>query len=83
MQLEFQAVNNLSRSGKEVRVALIAAAAGDVERGVLAGARMPAALFEVSFISNPVEERRLDSADYRQKIADSIVNAVRAYREGL
>lgn len=50
---------------------------------VLAGARMPAALFEVSFISNPVEERRLDTADYRQKIADSIVNAVRAYRDGL
>lgn len=50
---------------------------------VLAGARMPATLFETSFISNPVEERRLDTADYRQKIADAIVNAVRAYRDGL
>jgi len=50
---------------------------------VLAGARMPASLFEVSFISNPIEERRLDTADYRQKIADAIVNAVRAYRDGL
>jgi N-acetylmuramoyl-L-alanine amidase len=50
---------------------------------VLAGAHMPAALFEVSFISNAVEERRLDTPDYRQKIADSIVNAVRAYRDGL
>ena len=44
---------------------------------------MPAALFEVSFISNPIEERRLDSPDYRQKLADSVVNAVRAYRDGL
>lgn len=50
---------------------------------VLAGARMPAVLYETSFISNPVEERRLDSGDYRQKLADSIVNAVRAYRDGL
>ena len=50
---------------------------------VLAGARMPAVLFESSFISNAVEERRLDTASYRQKLADSIVNAVRAFRDGL
>lgn len=50
---------------------------------VLAGAHMPAALFEVSFISNPNGEVRLNTADYRQKLADSLVNAVRAYRDGL
>ena len=50
---------------------------------VLAGAAMPAVLFEGSFISNPVEASRLNSEDYRQRLADSIVNAVRAYREGL
>lgn len=50
---------------------------------VLAGARMPAALFETSFISHPVEEQRLDTGQYRQKIADAIVNAVRAYRDGI
>lgn len=50
---------------------------------VLAGARMPAVLFETSFISNPTEERRLDQGDYRQKMADAIVNAVRAFRDGL
>jgi N-acetylmuramoyl-L-alanine amidase len=50
---------------------------------VLAGARMPAVLFETSFISNSTEERRLDSGDYRQKMADAIVNAVRAYRDGI
>lgn len=49
---------------------------------VLAGARMPAALFETSFISHPVEEARLNTGDYRQKLADAIVNAVRAYRDG-
>ncbi len=49
---------------------------------VLAGARMPAVLFESSFISHPVEEARLDTGDYRQKLADAVVNAVRAYRDG-
>jgi N-acetylmuramoyl-L-alanine amidase len=49
---------------------------------VLAGARMPAVLFETSFVSNEVEEQRLGSSRYRQKLADSIVNAVRAYRAG-
>jgi N-acetylmuramoyl-L-alanine amidase len=50
---------------------------------VLAGARMPAVLFETSFISNSEGETQLNTGDYRQKIADAIVNAVRAYREGL
>jgi N-acetylmuramoyl-L-alanine amidase len=49
---------------------------------VLVGARMPSALFEVSYVSNPVEEERLGAGDYRQLLADALVNAVRAYREG-
>ena len=50
---------------------------------VLAGARMPAVLFEASFISHGMEETRLDTGHYRQKIADAIVNAIRAYRDGV
>lgn len=49
---------------------------------VLAGAHMPSVLFEGSFISNYEEARRLNQGDYRQRLADAIVNAVRAYREG-
>ncbi len=49
---------------------------------VLAGAHMPAVLFEVSFISDETEALRLNTGDYRQKLADAVVNAVRAYREG-
>jgi len=49
---------------------------------VLAGATMPAVLFETSFISNSPGEERLGTPDYRQKLADGIVNAVRAYRDG-
>ena len=59
---------------------------GGVKRAgfyVLAGARMPAVLFETSFISSPDGETRFNTADFRQRLADAIVNAVRAYREGI
>jgi N-acetylmuramoyl-L-alanine amidase len=49
---------------------------------VLVGAQMPSVLFETGYISNPAEEQRLGGADYRQLLADSIANAVQAYREG-
>jgi N-acetylmuramoyl-L-alanine amidase len=49
---------------------------------VLVGADMPAVLFETSFISNTDEEARLATADYRQKLADAVLNAVRAYKAG-
>ncbi|HRI71067.1 MAG TPA: N-acetylmuramoyl-L-alanine amidase, partial [Polyangium sp.] len=39
---------------------------------VLVGADMPAVLFETSFISNPEDEGRLATADYRQKLADAV-----------
>ncbi|HWA76457.1 MAG TPA: N-acetylmuramoyl-L-alanine amidase [Polyangiaceae bacterium] len=59
---------------------------GGVKRAgfyVLAGARMPAVLFETSFISNAGGEASLNTGDFRQKMADGIVNAIRAYRDGL
>jgi N-acetylmuramoyl-L-alanine amidase len=59
---------------------------GGVKRAgfyVLAGARMPAVLFETSFISNLGGEASLNTGDFRQKMADGIVNAIRAYRDGL
>ena len=46
---------------------------------VLIGANMPSILAEVSFISNPTEEKRLRNADYRQKIAEGLLQAVRKY----
>jgi N-acetylmuramoyl-L-alanine amidase len=49
---------------------------------VLVGARMPAVLMEVSFISNPTEEGYLSKPDYRSRVVDAIVNALRAYRDG-
>ena len=49
---------------------------------VLVGARMPGVLLETSYISNAADEARLASDDYQQRLADGIVNAVKAYREG-
>jgi N-acetylmuramoyl-L-alanine amidase len=49
---------------------------------VLVGAEMPGVLYETSFISNPTEEMRLGRAEYRQRLADALVNAIRAFREG-
>jgi N-acetylmuramoyl-L-alanine amidase len=59
---------------------------GGVKRAgfyVLAGARMPAVLFETSFISSARDETRFNTGDFRQKLADAIVNAVRAYKKGI
>ncbi len=46
---------------------------------VLIGANMPSILAEVSFISNPTEERRLRNTDYRQEIAEGLFQAVKRY----
>jgi N-acetylmuramoyl-L-alanine amidase len=46
---------------------------------VLVDARMPSALAEVSFISNPEEEKMLADGTYRQKIAESLVDGINAY----
>ncbi|MCS7214749.1 MAG: N-acetylmuramoyl-L-alanine amidase [Thermodesulfovibrio sp.] len=46
---------------------------------VLVGANMPSCLLEVSYISNPEEEKLLSQETYRQQIAKSIVEGIRNY----
>ncbi len=46
---------------------------------VLFGAQMPSVLVEVSFISNPHEEKLLSQAEYREDIATSIASGIRKY----
>jgi len=48
---------------------------------VLIGARMPAILTEISFISNRIEEKRLESNRYLDLIAQGIANGIIAYVE--
>jgi N-acetylmuramoyl-L-alanine amidase len=47
---------------------------------VLATAAMPAVLVESAFITNPREERRLQSEKYRQQIAEALCEGVAAYK---
>lgn len=50
---------------------------------VLAHTNMPAILAEISFISNPLEEKRLKSANYRQKVAEALFSGIKAYIRSL
>ena len=50
---------------------------------VLIGANMPSILAEISFVSNPGDERRLETSDYRQKIAESLYRGIAKYVSGL
>ncbi len=50
---------------------------------VLIGANMPSILAEISFVSNPGDERRLRTSDYRQRIAESLYRGIAKYCSGL
>jgi len=50
---------------------------------VLIGANMPSILAEISFVSNPGDERKLRTPEYRQKIAEALYRGVARYVNGL
>ncbi len=50
---------------------------------VLIGANMPSILAEISFVSNPTDERRLETSEYRQRIAESLYRGIAKYVDGL
>jgi N-acetylmuramoyl-L-alanine amidase len=50
---------------------------------VLIGANMPSILAEISFLSNPTDERRLRTPAYRQRIAESLYHGISQYVDGL
>ena len=50
---------------------------------VLIGANMPSILAEISFVSNPTDERRLSTSEYRQRIAESLYRGIAKYVNGL
>ncbi|MBI4227131.1 MAG: N-acetylmuramoyl-L-alanine amidase [Candidatus Omnitrophica bacterium] len=47
---------------------------------VLKWARMPAVLLEIGFVTNRAEGQRLDSATYRQRVADGIAQGLLTYK---
>jgi N-acetylmuramoyl-L-alanine amidase len=50
---------------------------------VLIGANMPSILAEISFVSNPTDAHRLETAEYRQRIAESLYRGISKYVNGL
>jgi len=84
-----------SRRSSRRRTAIFAHRLGSEESGqrdrgvkkapfiVLIGANMPSILAEISFLSNPGDEHRLETADYRQKIAESLYRGIAKYVGGL
>ncbi len=50
---------------------------------VLTGTQMPAVLAEVSFVSSPADEDRLQSSEYRQQIAQALYQGVAKYYQGV
>jgi N-acetylmuramoyl-L-alanine amidase len=50
---------------------------------VLIGANMPSILAEISFVSNPTDEHRLATSDYRERIAESLYRGITKYVNGL
>jgi N-acetylmuramoyl-L-alanine amidase len=50
---------------------------------VLIGANMPSILAEISFVSNPTDEAKLETPEYREKIAESLYKGIAKYADGL
>ena len=50
---------------------------------VLIGANMPSVLAEIAFVSNPADARKLQTPEYRQRIAEALYKGVTKYVGGL
>jgi N-acetylmuramoyl-L-alanine amidase len=48
---------------------------------VLTGTTMPAILTEISFVSSPADEHSLQSATYRQQIAEALFQGIARYEQ--
>jgi len=48
---------------------------------VLTGTTMPAILTEISFVSSPADEHNLQSATYRQQIAEALYKGIASYEQ--
>jgi N-acetylmuramoyl-L-alanine amidase len=75
---------------QESMVAAVRAEHAVLDRGVhtapfyvLIGASMPAVLAEIAFVSNPEDERRLRTPEYRELLARSLLRGVKTYLESL
>ena len=50
---------------------------------VLIGAKMPAILAEIGFLSNPTDEKLFKSSAYREKVAEQLFSGIESYMKSL
>jgi len=50
---------------------------------VLIGANMPSILAEISFVTNPDTAEKLETAEYRERVAESLYKGVAVYASGI
>lgn len=53
--------------------------AGQAGFFVLVGALMPAALFEIGFISNPNEAKKMNKSSFQKKLSKQMVDAIDSF----
>ncbi|MBI1941928.1 MAG: N-acetylmuramoyl-L-alanine amidase [Acidobacteria bacterium] len=75
---------------REVYTRLIKAGSKQRNRGVkkapfvvLIGANMPSILAEISFLTNPYDERQMKKAEHRERIADALYRGIARYVDRL
>ena len=75
---------------REIYSSVAKAGGGQENRGVkrapfvvLIGASMPSILAEISFVTNPRDERLLRRSEYRQKIAEALYRGIVRYTSNL
>jgi N-acetylmuramoyl-L-alanine amidase len=64
------------------RVAMSPRAIQQAPFRVLVGANMPAVLVETGFITNPTEEKRLNTPDYQSQLVNALLAAVVRFKAG-
>ncbi|MGH9417202.1 MAG: N-acetylmuramoyl-L-alanine amidase [Terriglobales bacterium] len=87
------AAQNKMQESRELAADLdhrLARATGEPDRGVksapfvvLIGARMPSVLAEISFLSNPADDRKLARAAYREQLAEALYAGIASYARSL
>jgi len=89
LQEKIEESRHLAESVQRSLYATLAANSPDIRnRGikdsafaVLTGTTMPSILTEISFVSSPADERKLQSAAYRQQIAEALYKGIARYQQ--
>ncbi|GAB7386750.1 hypothetical protein BSNK01_05860 [Bacillaceae bacterium] len=88
--LETYYYTSMSKKFAEIVHRHLIEATGSYDRGVktarfyvIRNTKMPAVLIETGFVTNPEEEKRLNSAAFQEAIARAVVEAIKEYQSGM